>query len=86
MIYYSTEQQITSKGVYAGYKEGYYVFILDNNDIVDFEQIKKALLIQFDLKSEKLKGHRFEIEYKVIVDDIDDEDFIILKLNNLKLL
>ena len=86
MNYYSAEQSMTSIGVYKGYTNGYFIFKLDNNDIIDFEEINKMILVKFDLKSDALKGEKFEIEYKEIFDDLDDEDFIVLKLENLNLL
>ncbi len=86
MNYYSTEQSMNSIGVYSGYRDGYYTFILQNNEVVDFEEINKMLLVQFDLKSDELKGRKFEIIYKEIIDDLDDEDFVVLKLEELKLI
>ncbi len=86
MNYYSTEQSMTSIGVYMGYKDGYYSFVLENNDVIDFEEINKIILVKFDLKSDELNGKKFEIVYKEIIDDIDDEDFIVLKLDSINLL
>ena len=86
MNYYSAEQLMESVGVYSGYKDGYYTFILENSEVVDFEEINKMLLVQFDLKSDKLKGRKFEVVYKEIIDDLDDEDFVVLKLEELKII
>ncbi|WP_442265817.1 hypothetical protein ACSIGC_16190 [Tenacibaculum sp. ZS6-P6] len=86
MNYYSTEQSMSAFGVYAGYKDGYYTFVLENNDIIDFDEINKMILVQFDLKSNEFKGKKFEIIYKEIIDDLDDEDFVVFKLQEIKLI
>lgn len=86
MNYYSAEQSVTAIGIYKGYTNGYFIFKLDNDDVIDFEEINKIILTKFDLKSDVLKGEKFEIEYTEIFDDLDDEDFIVLKLEKLKLL
>lgn len=86
MSYYSAEQSMTSIGIYMGYKDGYYSFVLENNDVIDFEEINKMILVKFDLKSDELKERKFEINYKEIIDDLDDEDFIVLKLDSINLL
>ncbi|CAM1344285.1 hypothetical protein [Tenacibaculum amylolyticum] len=86
MGYYSTEQSMTAIGVYIGYENGYFVFEFENGDLVDFEEINKIILVKYDLKSNMLKGKKFEILYKEIINDLDDEDLIIFKLEELKLL
>ncbi|MCH2032430.1 MAG: hypothetical protein MK202_02830 [Tenacibaculum sp.] len=50
MVYYRAEQLMESVGVYSGYKDGYYTFILEDNEVVDFEEINKMLLVKYDLK------------------------------------
>lgn len=84
MVYYRAEQLMESVGVYSGYKDGYYTFILEDNEVVDFEEINKMLLVKYNLKSNELKGKKFEIIYKEIINDLDDEDFVVLKLEELK--
>ncbi len=86
MNYYRAERSMLVTGVYAGYKNGYYTFVLQDNDIIDFDEINKMILVKFDLKSNECKGRKFEIIYKEIIDDLDDEDFLILKLEDLKLI
>lgn len=83
---YNSQQQVTLVGVYQGYTSGYYVFELENGDIIDFEQINKKNLEHFDLKSPTLKNKKFKITYKEIFDDVDDDDLVIFKLDNLELL
>ncbi|CAM1369450.1 conserved hypothetical protein [Tenacibaculum litopenaei] len=85
MNYYSAQQKMTAIGVYAGYHDGNYTFVLENNEVIDFDQINTMILEHFDLKSTQLKGTRFEINYIELIDDVDDEDYISLKLNQLTL-
>ncbi|WP_299836059.1 hypothetical protein [uncultured Tenacibaculum sp.] len=86
MNYYRAERSMIVTGVYAGYKNGDYTFVLEDNDIIDFDEINKMILVEFDLKSDKCKGRKFEIIYTEIIDDLDDEDFVVLKLEDLKLI
>ncbi|CAM1346345.1 hypothetical protein [Tenacibaculum crassostreae] len=86
MAYYNSQQTVTLVGVYQGYTNGYYVFELENGDIIDFEQINKKNLEAFDLKSSAFKNKKFKITYKEIFDDVDDENLVIFKLDNLQLL
>ena len=86
MAYYNSQQIVTLVGVYQGYTNGYYVFELENGDIIDFKQINKKNLEHFDLKSSAFKNKKFEITYKEIFDDADDEDLVIFKLHDLQLL
>ena len=86
MAYYNSQQTVTLVGVYQGYTNGYYVFELENGDIIDFEQINKKNLEAFDLKSSTFKNKKFKITYKEIFDDVDDEDLVLFKLDNLQLL
>jgi hypothetical protein len=84
MAYYNSQETVTLVGVYQGYTNGYYVFELENGDIIDFEQINKKNLEHLDLKSSTYKNKSFEITYKEIFDDMDDEDLVIFKLENLQ--
>lgn len=84
--YYNTPQKLTLTGIYIGYIEGGYVFRLENDDIIDFDQVNPKVLKAFDLKSKAYKNKSFEITYSENFDDLDDEDVVIFKLENLKLL
>ena len=86
MIYYKAEQASTLAGIYKGYEDGYYLFELNNGVIMDFEQINKKVLEEFDLKSTTFKNKSFIVNYLEIIDDLDDEDFIIYKIEKLELL
>lgn len=86
MTYYNAEQSVTAIGTFVGYLEGGYVFHLENDDLIDFDRINKQVLDKFDLKSSEFKEQKFELYYSEIYDDLDDEDIVIFKLNDLKLL
>ncbi|MDG1037849.1 MAG: hypothetical protein P8O89_02770 [Polaribacter sp.] len=86
MTYYSAKQSFSSKGIFIGYLDGYATFQLENDDIIDFEQIDKKILTEYNLKNEDFKNKHFEIYYTEIFDDLDDEDFIVFRLDDLKLL
>ncbi len=64
---------------------GAYSFELENGDIIVFEQINKSILNKYDLKSKEFKNKNFEIAYTEVFDD-EDDDFIIFKLEKIKLI
>ena len=86
MNYYNASQTVTTTGIYVGFIDGSFSFELENGDIIDFDQINKNVLLEYDLKSSVFKGKKFNITYKEIFDDLDDEDFIIFKLDKLEIL
>ena len=86
MNYYNAKQSLSSKGLFIGYLDGYATFQLENDDVIDFEQIDKKILAEYDLKNGDFKNKTFEIYYTEIFDDLDDEDFIVFRLDDLKLL
>ncbi|WP_237275784.1 hypothetical protein [Tenacibaculum ovolyticum] len=85
MNYYSAKQNITIIGTFLGFIKGTYTFHLENNDIIDFDEINIKIFEEFDLKSTSIKNKIFEITYSENFDDIDDEDIVVLKLEQLKL-
>lgn len=84
MNYYNTNQSFSAKAIFIEYKNGYAIFQLENNEVIEFEQIDKKIIEVHDLKNQELKYKPFEIYYTEIFDDIDDEDFIIFRLDDLK--
>lgn len=83
---YNDQQLVTTVGVFKEYANGYFTFELENGDLIDFEQINKNVLADFDLKSNQFKSQKFEITYKEIIDDLDDDDFVVFKINSLTLI
>ncbi len=71
-------------GVFKKYYNGYYQFIMDNGETIVFEEVSRAVIKKFDLKSDKFKGKSFEITYSEYVED-DDEDFVSFKIEKLEL-
>lgn len=86
MNYYSAKQNITITGTFIGFINGTCTFHLENNDIIDFDEVNIKIFEEFDLKSIKFKNKVFEITYSENFDDIDDEDIVVFKLEQLKLL
>lgn len=86
MNYYNTEQTVILKGIFKEYSNGAFSFELENKDIIDFEEVNKDLLLKYDLKSNTFKNKIFLITYKEIFDDLDEDDFVVFKLENLELL
>ncbi|WOC40330.1 hypothetical protein [Polaribacter sp. HL-MS24] len=83
---YSKPTSITISGQFVGYLHGGYVFHLENEDIIDFDQINPKVLEAFDLKSNAFKNKTFEIVYSEIFDDLDDDDLVIFRLEKLTLI
>ncbi len=86
MTYYNAKQTMMYNGIYIRYINGGYIFHLDNDDMIDFDQINPKILEEYNLKSDEYKNQRFEIVYSENFDDLDDEDVVIFKLEELNLL
>jgi hypothetical protein len=84
--YYSSEEKIEVIGTFITFGFGYYSFVLENGDEVIFEEIRKTVLEKYDLKAGEFQGKKFNITYSVLTEDLDDEDFVVLRLDYLKLL
>lgn len=86
MKYYESTEQINVIGSFITFRNGYYSFELDEGEVLALDEIDKNVLEKYDLKSSKFEGKLFKITYSIIIDDMDDEDFIILRLDNLELI
>ena len=84
MRYFESREQVTTVGTFITYAYGYYSFELDSGEVLAFDEIEKEILKKYDLKSDQLSNEKFEIFYSIIIDDLDDEDFVILRLDFLK--
>jgi hypothetical protein len=51
-----------------------------------FEEIKTTVLQEFNLHTNEFVNSKFEITYKEIISDLDDDEFIIYKIEYLKLI
>lgn len=86
MRYYESTEQIKTIGSFISFSNGYYSFELDEGELIAFEEINTTILSTYELRSNKLSGEMFEVTYSIIIDDIDDEDFVILRLDDLKII
>lgn len=84
--YYSSEEKINEVGTFITFGFGYYSFVLDNGEEVVFEEVKKEVLGKYNLKLDEFKGKKFNIIYSVLTDDLNDEDFVVLRLDNLEII
>ncbi len=71
-------------GVFKKYYDGYYQFVMDNEETIIFEEVSHVVSQEFDLRSNIHINKRFEITYTEYVED-DDEDFISFKIEKLEL-
>jgi len=85
MRYFESREQVTTEGAFITYAYGYYSFEIDGGEVLAFDEIEKGVLEKYDLKSDQFNGQKFEIFYSIIIDDMDDEDFVILRLDDLKI-
>lgn len=85
MKYYESREQIVTEGTFIAYDHGYYNFEIYGGEVLAFDEIDRKVLEEYDLKSNQLNNKKFEIFYSIIIDDMDDEDFVILRLDNLKI-
>ncbi|RBW55195.1 hypothetical protein DS884_16325 [Tenacibaculum sp. E3R01] len=84
--YYSSEEKIDETGTFITFQFGYYSFLLENGEEIVFEEIKKDVIEKYNLKSGKFQGKKFNITYSVLTEDLDDEDFVVLRLDNLEII
>lgn len=67
---------MTDKAVFITFSDGYYKFLLDDGEIITFEEINPFVLEKFDLKKDKtLEGQTFLVTYSDIYDDVEDDYF-----------
>lgn len=86
MGYYSSFQDANTQGVFLYHQNGYYYFNDQENNEIIFEEINKKVLEKYNLKSDEYKGKLFQLYYTEIMEDLDDEDFVVLRLDDLELI
>ncbi|WP_299123014.1 hypothetical protein [uncultured Winogradskyella sp.] len=86
MNYYNTEEIRTEEGVFLKHHNGFFTFRLSYDELIVFEEVSTAVLEEFDLRSNEYVGDTFEVTYKEIINDLDDEDFLIFRIMKLKLI
>ena len=79
-------QEKTIEATYDGYEEGVYYFTDMNDETLEFQNVEKNVLEKFDLMSKKLENKTFEVTYKEVTDeDEDDEEYTMYTITALKL-
>lgn len=86
MNYYNTEEIRTEEGIFVKHRDGFFTFRLSFDELIVFEEINTPVLEEFDLRSEEYLGKTFEVTYKEIINDLDDEDFLTFRIMKLKLI
>jgi len=86
MIDYQMNEQVKTTGNFITFAYGYYSFELSDGEVLAFDEVSKKVLDKYDLKSKEYSGQKFEIHYSIILDDTDQEDFVILRLDNLTIM
>lgn len=86
MNYYKTQETKSEEGVFINYSNGYYTFIFSFEEKIIFEEISKNVLEKFNLQDGSMLNRTFNVTYKEIINDLDDDDFITFKLLELKVL
>ena len=86
MNYYSSEEIKTEEGVFIKHRNGYFTFRFSFDEKIVFEEISTAVLEEFNLRSDEYIGSSFEVTYKEILNDLDDDDFLIFRIMKLRLI
>lgn len=72
--------------VFKSYENGYYTFLFENGLDMVFEEIHPKALYQYNLKGDSsFVGKTFKLTFSEIFEDSED-DFIIYRIESLKLL
>ena len=86
MNYYNTEETRTEEGIFIKHSNGYFTFRFSFDEKIVFEEISTAVLEEFNLRSDEYIGSSFEVTYKEILNDLDDDDFLIFRIMKLRLI
>jgi len=86
MSYYSAKHIVTATGTYCGFIAGGYVFNLENDEMIDFTEIKGSVLEAFDLHVSDFKNKKFEITYSENFSHSSDDGIAVFTLVKLELL
>ena len=75
----------TETGRFIRFNEGYYTFEMDE-DIIVFEGINREAASKYDLQDFKYIDAEFKVTYSETLGDLDDEDFIVFNIEDLRLI
>ncbi|MGB5363833.1 MAG: hypothetical protein WBN17_11060, partial [Aureibaculum sp.] len=73
----------TESASFEAFHDGYFTFILDTNETVVFEEVNQSILEKYNLKDVEFRGKIFELTFSENIEDLDDEDFVIYRLEKL---
>ena len=76
------QEVITTVAIYDGFEHDMYSFSISGEDdeyelVIPFNDVSDEILKNFDLKSDKHVGQKFEISYEVSItydEELDDEE------------
>ena len=72
--------------VFKSFENGYFTFLFENGEDMVFDEIHPKALHQFDLKNDaSLIDKTFGLTYSEVIDD-PDQEFVIYRVESLKLL
>ena len=83
MRYYSLKETRFEKASFEAFHDGYYTFILDTNETIVFEEVNGSILEKYNLKDVEFRDKKFDITFSENIEDLDDEDFVIYRLEKL---
>jgi len=75
-----------TKAVFKSYGNGYYTFIFETGEDMVFEEIHPKALYKYNLKNDpSFVDKEFQLTFSEVIGDTD-EDFVIYRIESLKLL
>jgi hypothetical protein len=83
MRYYSLKETRTERASFDTFHDGYFTFILESNEAIVFEEVNRLILEKYDLRNTEFRGKKFDITFSENIEDLDDEDFVIYRLEKL---
>ena len=86
MVDYNTLNRLKEVGKFLKMSNGYYTFLLKNEEKIIFEEISKRALSKFNLDSKEFIDRSFKIVYAEILEDFEDDDYIISRIEDLNLI
>lgn len=86
MADYNIFQTKIEEGIFVKYHDGYFTFRFEFDELIVFEQLNKRVLEEFNLRGTLYIGSRFNVTYEELLDESDDDDFIIFRLRKLELI
>lgn len=83
MSFYSLIETRSERATFDTFHDGYFTFILESDEAIVFEEINRFILEKYDLRNVEFRGKKFDITFSENIEDLDDEDFVIYRLEKL---